>query len=105
MVHTKITTIKLRYNYTDGLVMLTWCILRSGSVVWRLERRGTVDSVRSEEAAESAAPSPSPSAAETARVVVVGGAGPRVFSSLLGVSLTIATAALAAIAVVSVQGP
>ena len=80
--------------------MLAECILRSA-----LGQAGTVDSVRSEEAAVSAASSPSPAAAETARVVVVGGAGPRVFSSLLGVSLTFANAALAAIAVVSVQGP
>jgi hypothetical protein len=80
--------------------MLTECILRSA-----LEQAGTVDSVSSEEAAVSAAPSPSPSAAEAARVVVVGGAGPWVFSSLRGVSLSVATAALAAVAVVTVQGP
>ncbi len=53
----------------------------------------------------SAASSPSPATAETARVVVVGGAGPRVLSSLLWLSLSVATAAVAAIAVVTVQGP
>ncbi len=53
----------------------------------------------------TATSSPSPAAEETARVVVVGGAGPRVFSSLLGVSLSVATAAFAAIAVVTVQRP
>ncbi len=60
---------------------------------------------RSEKAAVSATSSPAPAAAETARVVVVGGAGPRVLSSLLWLSLSVATAAVAADAVVTVQGP
>jgi hypothetical protein len=55
---------------------------------------------RSEKAAVSA--TASPAAAETARVIVVGGAGPRVLSSLLWVSLSVATAA---VTVVTVQGP
>ncbi len=73
--------------------------------IWQPERQETAGVVRSEKAAVSATSSPSPAAAESARVVVVGGAGPRVLSSLLWLSLSVATAAVAAIAVVTVQGP
>ena len=50
---------------------------------------------RSEEAAVAATASPAPAAAESARVTVVGGAGPLVLSSLLWVPLTVAAAAVA----------
>ncbi len=54
---------------------------------------------RLEEAAVAAASSPAPAAAVAARVAAVGGAGPVVLSPLMAGPLTVASAAVAAVAV------